>query len=105
MKLVTPSLAAVIAALGLAGCSVGSASIPDSWVSLIESEAATAPPPPAECKTKGDPIWEDLPERDVLRDEAARNARTNKDRFRELAGRRRVCAAGLVAPAKKQPTS
>lgn len=85
-------------ALALAGCTGSAAEVPTSWLAVIEAEAATPPPPPAECSPKGDPKWIDLPERDVLRDEAARNARANKDRFREIEGRRRICAVGLVPP-------
>ena len=98
--------AAAAAALLLAGCSGGPAEIPDSWLTLIEGEAKAPPPVPAECATDRDPKWSDLPpDRDVLQDEAARNARVNKDRFREIAGLRRVCQAGLVAEGKGKGTS
>lgn len=77
----------------LAGCS--GKDMPDGWIALTELEAQP-PAIPDECLTDKDPRWVDLPDRDVLQDEGARNVRDNKDRFRRLAGKRRVCAAGLA---------
>jgi uncharacterized lipoprotein YajG len=60
----------------------------------------TQPPAPpsiaAEC-TDADAAWVELPDADVKRGEAARNYRTNKDRYRSLLAKRRVCRAGLKA--------
>ena len=102
--------AALVVMLGtaalLAGCS--GKDVPDGWIALTEMEAQP-PAIPAECLTERDPRWVDLPDRDVLQDEGARNVRDNKDRFRRLAGKRRVCAAGLAelrsAPAPPHPTA
>jgi hypothetical protein len=89
--------AVLVAMLGmaalLAGCS--GKEVPDGWLALTEMEAQP-PAIPGECLTGNDPRWVDLPDRDVLQDEGARNVRDNKDRFRRLAGKRRVCAAGLA---------
>lgn len=87
------TLIVLLAALTLAGCS--GKEIPDGWISLTEMEAQP-PALPAECDTDRDPKWVDLPDRDVAQDEGARNYRVNKDQFRKLAGRRRVCDAGLA---------
>jgi len=87
----------VFLTLALAGCAGSAAEIPDSWISIIEAEAAKPASPPAECSPKGDPKWREPPEGVETRDGTARRERANKDRFRELAARRRVCAAGLVA--------
>lgn len=79
-----------------AGCSGNGADIPSSWLAVIEAEAAKAPEQPAECAPKSDPKWIEPPERDVLRDEAVRRDRQNKNNFNILRGKRRVCAAGLA---------
>ncbi len=88
-------LALVLATLLLAGCS--GKEIPDSWISIIESEAAIAPEPPPECSPKVDPKWRTPPKGAELAADTARREQANKSAFRELAGRRRVCAAGLTA--------
>lgn len=87
------AFAVLFAAVALAGCS--GKEIPDSWVSLIEAEAATPPAPPAECATARDPRWTEPPEGDEYAADTARRERANKTAFRELAQRRRICAAGL----------
>jgi hypothetical protein len=46
-------------------------------------------------RQKRDPRWQPLPDEDVTRSKAARNYRTNKDRFRELERLRDICDAGL----------
>lgn len=79
----------------LAGCS--GKEIPDSWVSMIESEVAHAPAPPAECTVRADPRWKEAPEGDERADAVARRERANKNAFAELAQSRRICSAGLVA--------
>lgn len=89
-------LASLSLALLLAGCGGQAAEIPEGWLSIIEAEAAVPPATPAECQTAGDPKWVDPPDRDVLRDEAVRRDRQNKNNFNILRGKRRVCAAGLA---------
>jgi hypothetical protein len=93
-------LTLVVASLLLAGCS--GKEIPDGWISIIESEAATPAPAPRECSTEGDPKWTIPPDRDELENETARRDRKNKNAFSELAGRRRVCAAGIVTAEKQE---
>lgn len=51
---------------------------------------------PAEC-TSPDATWHDLPDADVKRSEAARHDRINKDRYKQLLGKRRVCRAAISA--------
>jgi hypothetical protein len=90
-------LALALAVL-LSGCS--GKEIPDSWLTVIEAEAALAPAPPAECATARDPKWKAPPEGDELAADTARREQANKRAFHDLAGRRRVCAAGLVVSQK-----
>lgn len=82
-------LAAILAALALAGC---------------KSEPAPAPyvpPPPRiyapECSSTSDPVWLNLPDRDVSLSEAARNYRENKSRYRALERLRAACRASHLA--------
>lgn len=83
-------------ALGVALSGCAGKDIPDGWGALIEAEQVAAPKPPAECFPEADPKWVDLPDRDVLQAEGARNVRTNKSRFREIEARRKICAAALA---------
>lgn len=83
------------ATLLLAGCGGKASEIPDSWISIIENEAAAPVEPPAECRIKGDPKWTVPAEGDELLADAARRDTLNKNAFKEMASRRRVCAAGL----------
>ncbi|MGE0022129.1 MAG: hypothetical protein AB7S70_00670 [Hyphomicrobium sp.] len=80
------------ALLLLAGCGKD---ISPEWQAIIASEPMAPPTPPGECREKGDPKWTVPPEGDELAADTARREQRNKTAFRELAGRRRVCAAGL----------
>lgn len=86
----------------LAGCAGNKTEIPADWLAIIEAESPQPPAPPSECMTKGDPKWTIPPDRDELEAETARRDQTNKNAFREMAQRRRVCAAGLVTTLKLQ---
>lgn len=71
---------------------------------VLVSQAPAIPVIAAEC-TSPDPAWTELPDADVRRSEAARNYRLNKDRYRSLLAKRRICRASLDAqfpPASKE---
>lgn len=86
-----------LCALALAGCTGSVAEVPESWISIIENEAVKPPAPPAECTPSADPKWRVPPETGELASDTARREHANKTAFREMAQRRRICAAGLVA--------
>lgn len=86
-----------LGALALAGCTGSAAEVPESWISIIENEAVKPPAPPAECALAADPKWRVPPETGELAADTARREHANKSAFREMAQRRRICAAGLVA--------
>jgi len=54
---------------------------------------------PGEC-TSADPVWQQLPDSDVRRSEAARNLQTNKEAFKSMRSNRAICRAGLKAAQK-----
>lgn len=75
---------------------------------VLVSPAPAVPIIPAEClpctaadreqsRCNHDPAWTELPDADVRRSEAARNYRLNKDRYRSLLAKRRICRASLDA--------
>lgn len=63
---------------------------------VLVSQAPAVPVIAAECMSAA-PAWSDLPDTDVRRSEVARNYRLNKDRYRSLLAKRRICHASLDA--------
>jgi hypothetical protein len=89
------AFAMMLVGLALAGCS--------SWAATPEAKPFDVtvtherPAVPDECSPTSDPKWKNLDDADVPRSEAARNYKANKDKFKQLAGKRSICGDALKA--------
>jgi hypothetical protein len=85
-------------------------------LALVLSACAKDPPPPVlvaaetplptvapECKSAGDRDWQDLPAGDVRESVAARNHRVNKQQYRDMQAKRRICDASITAHGLSAP--
>jgi hypothetical protein len=61
----------------------------------IVAIAPPAPILPDECRTAGDPKWTSPPPTNVRRRESTALWNRNAEAFADVAGRRRICEAGL----------
>lgn len=80
---------AALAALLVVGCAKERPEV------VVVTSKPGQPAIPSECYPAGDPVWAELPDRDVRRSEGARILRINKERFADIKGYRRVCSAAL----------
>lgn len=99
MKINLRAVAFVVAWIGLltvvimaAGCATKDEINPP--VTLVIPEQSTAKAPD-ECSPARDPKWKNLSDDDAKRADAARNYKENKQLFRSIEGKRRVCGDAL----------
>lgn len=94
----SPAVLIMLLVAGLAGCDKTPPEV------VVAPAERLHPAIAAECRTD-DPAWRDLPDADIRRAEMARNYRANKDLYRSVLDRRRVCRASLDVhfPPSPQP--